>query len=169
MTVTDLRRLHDYGRWSNRRLLQVASQLTPDEFTKPVAGSHGSIRDILVHVMSAEWGWLSRCGGPQRGPALKPDDYPSVEHLARTWAILEGHVRALLSRLEDEDLARDAEYTNPRGEKRSMPVGQLLQHAANHGVHHRAQVAMLLRLLGRPAGNIDMLFYDAEKRGVPAW
>jgi uncharacterized damage-inducible protein DinB len=45
--------------------------------------------------------------------------------------------------------------------------GELMQHAAIHGTHHRGQVALLLRLLG--PGNFDMLFYFAEKRGVPAF
>jgi uncharacterized damage-inducible protein DinB len=44
-----------------------------------------------------------------------------------------------------------------------MPVGELLQHAANHGVHHRGQVSLLLRLLGYNPDNFDILFYYAEK------
>jgi uncharacterized damage-inducible protein DinB len=169
MTVTELQRLYDYGYWAHDKLLQVIAQLTPEEFTRPVAGSYGSIRDTLVHVMSAEWGWLSRCGGPERGPALKAGDFPTVESLVDTWSTVERSARAFISTLKDEDLARDVEFANPRGEKRSMGLGQLLQHAANHGVHHRGQVALLLRLLGRTPGNVDMLLYDAEKRGVTAW
>ena len=169
MTVAELQRLYDYGYWANAKLLQVISQLTPEEFTRPVAGSYGSIRDTLVHVMSAEWGWLDRCGGPERGPALKPSDYPTVEALVETWGAVERYVRSFLSTLEDGDLARDREFMTPRGEKRSLALGQLLQHAANHGVHHRGQVALLLRLLGRTPGNVDMLFYDADKRGGMAW
>jgi uncharacterized damage-inducible protein DinB len=49
-----------------------------------------------------------------------------------------------------------------------MPVGELLQHAATHGVHHRGQVALLLRVLGVAPGSVDLLFYDAERRAVGA-
>ena len=55
------------------------------------------------------------------------------------------------------------------GDKRSMALGEMMQHAAIHGVHHRGQVALLLRLLGHVPGNFDMLFYYADKRNVPAW
>jgi uncharacterized damage-inducible protein DinB len=146
MTVNDLHRLYDYGYWANRKLIQVISQLTLEHFTQPLAGSQGSIRNTMVHVLSAEWGWLGRCGGPERGPALKPDDYPTVESLVETWSTVEANVREFLSNLKDEDLARGVEFTTPRGEKRSLALGELLQHAANHGVHHRGQVSLLLRM-----------------------
>jgi uncharacterized damage-inducible protein DinB len=58
---------------------------------------------------------------------------------------------------------------NDRSEKRSMPVGEVLQHAANHSVHHRGQVALLLRMLGYAPGFWDLLVYYGEKRGVAAW
>jgi uncharacterized damage-inducible protein DinB len=169
MTVKDLERLYDYGYWANRRLFHVVSQLSPEQFTQVVTGSYGSIRNTLVHVMSAEWGWLDRCGGPARGPALKADDYPTLESLLETWSTVEANVRKFLSRLTDDDLARTVEFTNPRGEKRSGLLGSLMQHAAIHGVHHRGQVALLLRALGYVPGNVDLLFYDAEKRDVPSW
>ena len=50
-----------------------------------------------------------------------------------------------------------------------MPIGELMQHAAIHGAHHRGQVALLLRLLGHAPGNFDVPIYCAEKRGIPAW
>lgn len=168
MTVKDLERLYDYGYWANRKLFQVVSQLTPEQFTQTVAGSYGSIRNTLVHVLSAEWGWLDRCGGAERGPALKPEDYPTLESLVDTWSTVEAHVREFLSKQKDDDLARTVEFTNPRGKKRSMVLGALIQHAANHGVHHRGQVALLLRSIGYAPGNVDMLFYDAEKRSALA-
>jgi uncharacterized damage-inducible protein DinB len=169
MTIKDLEVLYDYGYWANRRLFEVIAQLTADQFTRPVAGGHGSIRNTVVHVLSAEAGWLDRCGGPKRGPRLNPDDFPTLESVIQAWNRVEAQVRAFLANLKDEDLARNAEYATDRSTKVSMPLGELMHHAANHGVHHRGQVALLLRLLGYGPGNCDILFYFAEKRGVAAW
>jgi uncharacterized damage-inducible protein DinB len=169
MTTKDLETLYDYGYWANRKLFAVISQLTPEEFTRQVAGSYGSVRNTLVHMLSAEWGWLDRCGGLKRGPKLDAMNYPTKEAVIDTWANVEKHLREFLSKLTNDDLGQNAEYANERGEKRAMPIGELMHHAANHGVHHRGQVAMLLRLLGHAPGNIDILLYYAEKRGVPAF
>jgi uncharacterized damage-inducible protein DinB len=169
MTVKDLERLYDYGYWANRKFVAVVSSLPPEQFTQTVAGSYGSVRNTMVHILSAEWGWLDRCGGHKRGPALKADDYPNVETLVETWGQVEGWMRAFLAALRDEELDCAVEFKNPGGETRSMALGELMQHAANHGVHHRGQVALLLRMLGLEPGNVDMLIYDADQRGVRGW
>ena len=90
MTVKDLERLYDYGYWANAKLLSVVAQLPAERFTEMVAGSYGSVRNTLVHILSAEWGWLDRCGGHSRGPALKADDYPDAPTIVETWAKVEG-------------------------------------------------------------------------------
>jgi uncharacterized damage-inducible protein DinB len=168
MRVRDLERLYDYHYWANRQLIGVVSQLTPEQFTQSIAGSYGSVRNTLVHVLSAEWGWLDRCGGPERGERLNPQDYPTVESLVQSWTRVEEYVRSFLSGLKDEDLTRDIQFAIGGGPKHSIPLGDLMQHAAVHAVHHRGQIALLLRTLGYGPGNFDLLLYVGEKRGVPA-
>jgi len=166
MTVRDLKELYDYSCWANRTLFGVLSQLQPDQFTQTVAGSYGSIRNTVVHMMSAEWGWLSRCGGSERGAALAPNDYLTYESVETTWRKIEIYVRHFLSRQKDEDLVRMVEFTLGSSQKRSMSIGDLLHHAIIHGVHHRGQVVLMLRTLGYTPGNFDILFYYTEKRAM---
>ena len=161
MRVTDLEQVYDYNYWANRKLFSVISQLTPEQFTGEVAGSYGSVRNTLVHIMSAEWGWLERCGGPKRGEKLEADDFPTLDSVVQTWNRVEGLMRGFLSELKDEDLPRNMEFTLG-GPTYSLPLGDLLHHAAIHAVHHRGQVAVLLRTLGYAPGNFDFLFYLDE-------
>ena len=163
MRVHDLVHLYDYGAWADARLLAAVARLTPEEFARPVAGSHGSVRNTLVHVMSAAWGWVERCGGHARGARLKPEDYPTPDALAQEWTRVESHARALLAALTDDDLTREVAFSFG-GEPASVAtVGALLQHAALHAVHHRGQVALLLRELGHAPGNFDMLYFAVER------
>jgi uncharacterized damage-inducible protein DinB len=163
MTVEGLTTLFDYSYWANAGLREVLSQLTTDQFTEHVAGSYGSIRNTMVHMLSAEWGWLERCGGAARGPALNAQDYPTATSLFERWHDVEARVREFLSTLHDGDLARRVEFAIGSGARQSMALGPLLQHAAIHGVHHRGQVALLLRTLGHVPGNFDILIYYAQR------
>ena len=163
MRVSDFERLYDYHYWANRKLFGVISQLTPAEYTQVVGGSYGSIRNTLVHVLSAEWGWLDRCGGFKRGERLKAEDYPTAASLAAAWDRVESHMREFLAALEDDDLARNIEFAIGGGPTHSVPMGDLLHHAAVHAAHHRGQVALLLRMLGYTPGNFDLLIYAVER------
>ena len=163
MNVKDLELLFDYAYWANGKLLSVISKLSPEEFKRPVGGSYESVRNTMVHILSAEWGWLSRCGGKERGPRLNAADFPSLESVLEVWGKVEGYVREFLSVLKDEDMVRNIEFVDDRAGSHSMPLVELMHHAMNHGVHHRGQLALLLRLLGREPGNFDILFYYAGK------
>jgi len=162
-TIYDLRRLYDYNYWANKKLLDVVAQLKPEQFTQDVSGSYGSIRNALVHVMSAEWGWLDRCGGEARGPKLNPDDYPDTSSVIDTWKRVEGYVRRFLAELRDADLARDIEFALGAGEKHVVALGDLMHHSVIHAVHHRGQVAMMLRELGYAPGNFDLVIYSFDQ------
>jgi uncharacterized damage-inducible protein DinB len=164
MAAQDLQSLFDYSYWANQKLFDVIARLTPEQFTRTVDGTHGSIRNTMVHVLSAEWGWLSRCGGPDRGPPLNQADFPTFDSLIAVWSKVEKEMRAFLDKLRDDDLNRIVEFAIGGSEKRAMPVGQLLQHSANHGAHHRGQVSLLLRLQGFNPENFDILLYFGERK-----
>ena len=163
MTIKDLEELYNYCYWANDRLLQVVVRLTPEEFVQPVAGSYQSVRNTLVHTLSAEWGWLERCGGLVRGPRLSPEDYTTADSLVQAWRTVQRAVLELLSKLNDPDLKRQIEFNLPDIGKHSMELGEMMQHAATHGIHHRAQVALLLRMLGHEPAKLDLLFYLDQK------
>ena len=151
--------LYDYTAWASQRILIACRQLSPDEFTRSVAGSYESVRNTLVHSLSAEWGWLERCGGPPRGGRLKAADFPTLESVAEVWGRVESGMRSYLDGLDDGTAAEPITFTLGDGPARTARRGDLLTHAMLHGVHHRGQVALLIRELGYTPGNVDFLIY----------
>src|SRR5256885_11155574 len=101
MHVTDLERLYEYNYWANTKLLGVVAQLTPEQYTQSIAGSYGSIRNTLVHVMSAEWGWLDRCGGAKRSGRPEPVGYATMGSTVGEWTPVARWRREFLFRLKD--------------------------------------------------------------------
>ena len=66
---------------------------------------------------------MSTVWGSEHGAALKPEGPPTVEPLIDTWT--QSSVQCELfpfARLTDADLARVVEFTNPRGDKRSLTL-----------------------------------------------
>jgi uncharacterized damage-inducible protein DinB len=163
INVEILRELFDYSQWANTKLFDVLASVRPEEFTQTLGGSYGSIRNTLVHVVSAEAGWTERCGGPKRGPRLSPADFPTLNSVMRIYNKIEVNTRRLLSDLGDEDLGRKVEFSFDPSRQYSMSIGEMLHHSALHGVHHRGQVALLLRVLGYVPGNVDILDYYAKR------
>ena len=159
--VDEIKRLFAYHYWATHKLLEVVGALTPEEYSREVAGTYRSVRNTLVHTLSAEWGWLDRCGGWPRGEKLNPDQYPTPQSLIDQWAKVEDKVNEFLADTTPEQLNGVVEFaigsTNFKQER-----GQLLRHATTHAVHHRGQVSLLIRELGRTPGNFDLLFYSEE-------
>jgi uncharacterized damage-inducible protein DinB len=164
MTSQDLVRTYDYGCWANRKFFDVIARLSDEEFTRNVAGSYGSLRNTLVHMLSAEAGWLERCGGPARGPKLEAANYPAFASVREHWMRVESQMRTFLSTLTDADLARTLDFALPGRPAQALPIGQMLEHSFVHGVHHRGQIALLLRALGHTPGNVDILLYHLEEQ-----
>jgi hypothetical protein len=114
MTVNDLRRLYDYGYWANRQLLAVVSELTPEEFTRSVAGSYGFREEHAGACAERRMGLACSVRRTRTGAALDADDYPNMESLIDAWARVEEWVRTFLVTLKDDDLHRLVAFKNSR-------------------------------------------------------
>ncbi len=44
-----------YNRWANRRTREAIAGVTPEQFTREIGGSYGSLRNTVAHLISAEW------------------------------------------------------------------------------------------------------------------
>ena len=174
MTKDDILLLFEYDRWANRRVLQSASALSDEEFTRDLGGSFRSVRDALVHIIGGEWGWLTYWKEASPGPAFladlwdrhndlfRPDRFPTLAAVQSKWGEIEKESTEFVSRVTDEALARVLTV-------RTKPVSlaRLMQHLLNHSTYHRGQVAQMLRQLGAKPMATD--FHEFLIESDTAW
>ncbi len=163
MSPEDMRQLYDYNAWANRRAMEAAAALTPEQFTKPLGSSFSSVRDTLAHLYGAEWIWLERFQG--RSPASLPDasQFASLASLRERWLEQEARLLGFVRGLAQADLDRMMEYKTLKFGVYRNSLWQSMQHLVNHGTYHRGQVTTLLRQLGAQPILTDLMHFYRER------
>jgi uncharacterized damage-inducible protein DinB len=159
MFLETIRSLYDYNTWANQRILETAAQLTPKELIAKRGASYESVRDTLVHTMSAQWIWLARWKGGSPTAYLDPKQFPDLDSIRRRWDELERETRAFVDALTEGELDRVVSYQNTRGETYAYPLWQMMVHQVNHATQHRSEAAALLTEFGHSPGDLDYLVY----------
>jgi uncharacterized damage-inducible protein DinB len=163
MTPEEICTLYEYDAWANRRLLEVAAGLTPEQFTRDLGSSFPSVRDTLVHIMGAQRVWLERWQGRTPAGLPKAEEYPSVESIRARWNEVEGHLLNFVRGLTPQQIAEVREYRTLASGVVRNPLWQALQHLVNHGTYHRGQVTTMLRQLGAGTVSTDLIVYYRER------
>lgn len=172
MTKDDIQLLYEYDRWANNRVLQAASTLSVEEFTRDLGGSFRSVRDTLVHIIGCEWAWLTcwKETSPSsafvtdlwtRQDALfHPNAFSDVSAVQLRWADVEREQVEFVNRVTNESLGMMVPVRTTQ-----ISLAHLMQHLANHSSYHRGQVSLMMRqLAGGPVATDFALFLLEGRR-----
>lgn len=163
MNIQEARALINYNYWARDRVFAAVDALSEEQFTTSVISSFGSVRDTLVHILSAESIWLSRWKGESRSGMLAATDFQTVASLRKAWQDDESKMRMFFENVNDEGLTLVIEYQAFNGQPFATPLFQMLQHVVNHGSYHRGQLTTLLRQLGAaPPKGMDLITFYRE-------
>lgn len=166
--LTEIQELYHYNRWANARVLDAASSLSGDQLVQDLGSSFPSVKDTLVHILAAEWVWLSRWKGVS--PRGLPEGWPksTLEELCARWAAVEEEQREFLAGLDEARLDTVVAYSTIDGQAFASPLWQMLRHVVNHSSYHRGQVITMLRQLGAEGCATDLiLFYRSAGARAP--
>ncbi|MCB0172146.1 MAG: DinB family protein [Anaerolineae bacterium] len=155
-------KLYQYNYWANHLILEKAAQVTENQFTAPShCSSAGSLRGALVHTLSAEWIWRSRCQfGVSPSGMLQEAEFPTLASITSRWQEEENAMLAYIESLTDDDLNQIIAYTNTAGTMSfETQLGDILHHLVLHGMQHRSEMAAILTDLGQSPGNIDFIVF----------
>jgi uncharacterized damage-inducible protein DinB len=152
MTLEDVRTLVDYHYWARNRMFEALANLTSDQFTRNLANSFPSIRETVVHLYTADWGWhLLWQGQPLTEPPAA-EGFPDPASVEGAWRDQERKVRAFVENLGEADVSG---------------FWWRLLHLVNHASYHRGQVTTMLRQLGVDSPRSqDMVVFQMERTSV---
>ena len=162
MNKQDIQLLFKYNQWTTAKILNAASNVTPEQFLAPASFPHGGLRGTLVHALFAEWIWRNRWEGTSPTYRLKPDDFPTFESLRTRWMEEEGKLMAFVESLTDEKLNSKFSYKDTQGNPLERILWQAMAHVVNHGTQHKTEAAALLTDLGHSPGDIDLIYFLPE-------
>jgi uncharacterized damage-inducible protein DinB len=154
--------LYDYTKWADGRMFEAVSKLTPEQWTKDLGSSLKSTRDTVVHLVSAQWIWISRWKGDSPKAMWTAAEFPTQASVREKWEPLAADLRAFVAAQTEESVAKAVNYKNLKGDPMSYPLGHLMLHAVNHSTYHRGQVTTLVRQLGAQPMSSDLVVYCAE-------
>jgi len=161
-----IRSLYRYNDWANRRILDTSARVTRAQLLDSGAG-FDSLRDTLVHTMSAQWVYLERWHDRTPRGYLPAGDFPDLAAIRARWETIERDTQGFVARLTDADLGRVVAYTNMQGERWAYPLWQQMIHQVNHATQHRSEAAMMLTKLDCSPGLLDLLYFVDVEMGGP--
>ncbi len=144
--------------WATMRLIDACRVLTPEQLDAVVAGTYGSIRETLHHLVESDASYLWVLTG---GEVAQVD--PTAMDLDGLRSVMDADGRAWTA-LVERDLDPDSVVVRhrPDGSEGHAPLGFRLAQALCHGTDHRSQVCTALTALGLEPPGLDLWDYATE-------
>ena len=155
-----------YNRWANKRLYDVAGQLTSEQYRQDCAVAFNSMQGTLNHILIGDTVWMSRFQQTQHTigglDELLHEDHSALES-ARLQ--MDQRIAGYVESLDPAALGSAFTYspiTLP--EPVTMQLGVALAHMFNHQTHHRGQAHAILTRLTGEAPPLDLIYFQIERQ-----
>src|SRR5262245_34288686 len=109
-----------YTTWAANRLLEAASQLTPEELTRDFGTADKSVMGTLAHVFAADRIWISRVKGRPPVKFITPEER-DLGVLQREWPKVLAEWKEWAAGVTDDALSTICAYQDTRGNSYSSP------------------------------------------------
>jgi len=161
-----IKTLYQYNAWANTQILDTTARLKTEQFLASQGASYESVRETLVHMMSAQWIYLARWQGSSPRTMLEAHQFPDLASIRTQWSEIEGETQAFVAGLNDAKLVQIIPYLNTEGQRWAYPLWQQMIHQINHATQHRSEVAVMLTQFGYSPGWLDFLYFiDLQNMG----
>lgn len=153
-----LAEIFKYNRWANLELLNACAALTDEQLDTRGAGTSGTVRELLMHVVGGQQTFVHRSTGKLVGGDLgRGSTWPGFDALLDLATQTSDQLIEIAQGLGD-----DSDVVLPYGGKAySFPRSFILTHAAEHAVEHRTEIKCALAQMGIATPDLDGWSYSA--------
>ncbi len=147
--------LFAYDRWATHAILEICTELSPEEFERPLNIGPGSLERTLNHLVGAMFFFTDRLNRCAPRPRLEKDGRSkTAAELVTLFELADREFSAAVTRaLETHALNDLLNWTDtdeePIDPGNQIPYALALAQMIDHGIQHRTQAADMLELLGK--------------------
>ena len=154
------RRLYAYERDSNAKSLDSVETIPVD---RRADGAYQRALDLHAHLAMSRQMWLFRLGGDATPPQTFHPENLSLEDVRALVRRTEQQWSAFLAQVPDDDVDTTIEYEGLASGRFRSRLGDIFTHLAAHTLHHRGQMAALVRSAGGQPANTDYMFWSRTR------
>lgn len=138
----------EYNHWANKRITDLAVNLSDAQLKKETPSSFKTITDTLLHLWDAEAGWYNRLTAKTNQPRPGKTFSGGILELVNGLLAQSAQWIDFMNQVTEQQLLADVQYTNSANEIISGPVYQVIHHLFNHQSFHRGQIITLMHNAG---------------------
>lgn len=145
-----------YNAWANRQFFEACSTLSDQQLDTHLAGTSGSVRELLMHIAGGQQTFILRTMGRQNeGELGRWSKWPGMEAVVA----IAGETSDALIMIAEQLKGGEEVELSYRGKSYRFPKRFFLVHALEHGVHHRTEVKVALGSMGVKLPSLDSWNY----------
>ena len=148
--------MHNYNDYANQLLLETASKMSEEEFTRECSPSHGTVKGLILHIILCEYGFVLRCEGIPVSSVTDDFDTYTFPQIRALYAKVAEMRKDYLDIVNENELN---EVIPVKFGEHSLNLSrwQMLFHALNHSTLHRGELSIVMTSLGYPLPTMDMI------------
>jgi len=146
-------RLFEHNNWANQHMIETCKSLRDDQLdAAPRSATKGTIRETLIHLVSAQRNYLATLTQPLDVRPTTPVTFADLEEVARTSG-------AALLALVRGDSGYTIDTPVQTRDRHMVQPWVLLVQVINHATDHREQINSMLTELGISPLDLDSWSY----------
>jgi uncharacterized damage-inducible protein DinB len=161
----DFKRLFLYNYEVRRTYLSFLSQLNWNEVVKDRGISHGSIRNVFVHIVAFEDFWIHHVlsGKVDEWRDYNFSEFVTLSKIFERMKFVEGKTRDYLGRIREDQLYGSVEYRRKDGLVKKRKVENILMNVVTDEIHHRGEVIAVLYQMDMKLPPMEWLYYEEDR------